>query len=300
MEQGLGDALAAITGVGAAMAALGAGVGPGVPSVVNATPDEVRQALASSPELRRVAQIAGRLRIAARKAQRERVVYLPEQVVDITLGGELSRVLPAELMRLADPTGELDLARKLIERQALEYKLEGTEAQDKGPLILAVDASGSMQGTRYEWAMGVALALIEICMKDRRPFMFFAYDHTPGKTYRFDDPRSVTLDAVMGMLQEYTGGGTNIAAAINWASGLVQKGDEKWERADLILVSDGDDSGYGDRIRQLKADQGIDTYGVAIQSDFEEAEAEVMAGVVSVTGDQIAEGTADVQVVFGI
>lgn len=300
LAAGVEAAIGAVESVVTAMNSLGAGQGAGLPQVVSATPEEVRDALAKHPALQRVAKIAGRMRIAARKARKEKVRYVPEQIVDVTVGGELSRLLPSELMQLADPESELVLSRKLMERQALEYELEGTENVGQGPVILAVDASGSMSGPRYEWAMGIALALIEICMRGDRPFVFYSFDWGANQLHRFSKPKDVTLPAVLDMvLHSFTGGGTSIDQAIQRASQLVAD-EPEWKRADLILISDGDDRGYGNTLLGLKENQGVDTYGIAVGSSFAEEEQEALAGYAEVTYLEVANGTADVDVVFGI
>ena len=40
----------------------------------------------------------------------------------------------------------------MLERQVLQYQLVGTETLGKGPLVVLLDKSGSMEGRRDVWA----------------------------------------------------------------------------------------------------------------------------------------------------
>lgn len=288
------------------------GVGAGNSTLIHSSPQEVRAALANNPTLRKIAKIAGRMRIAARRVKREKTRYVPEQMVDVSIGGELSRLLPSELMLLADETGELLLAKKLAEREALQYELQGHENLEQGPVIVAVDASGSMSGARYEWAMGVTLAVLESAVRDKRRFCFFSFDYSPNPVVEVLKPAEMTLEKLETMLTaSFTGGGTSIDRAITLAASLAGvdlanpavriKGSSvpDWHQADLVLVSDGEDNPFGERLKRLR-EGGVHTYGVSIGATFDPESAAKMSGLASVTDLSISDGSANVDVVFGL
>ena len=60
--------------------------------------------------------------------------------------------------------------RSLLERQILQYQLSGAETLGRGPLVLLLDKSGSMDGTKDLWATALSLALLEHAQAERRPF----------------------------------------------------------------------------------------------------------------------------------
>jgi len=296
LAEALAEAIEAIEVTKLGATAIGGGAG--MPQLVAGTPAEIRQALAANPALRRIAEIAGRMRISARRVKRTKTRYVPEQIVDVTVGGELARLLPSELVRLAEPATELDLARRLIEHQALQYELEGTEALERGPVIVAVDASGSMQGARYEWAMGVTLALVERAILDRRPFRFFAFDVRPSKVHSFESFRDVTLAALDEMLtRSFTGGGTDIGRVVSQVETMV---DGVYREADLVLVSDGESEDFSADLVQLRERHGVRTYGVSIESEFRPLEQAEMAGCVLITDQQLKNGTANADMVLAV
>lgn len=263
--------------VRAAMTGLGVGSGSGTLGAVQAPQDAVRKALQADPKLRRVAEIAGRMRMRARDKQRRKVDYLPEQVVDVTLGGELSRLLPSELTLLASEETELLAIKKLVEHQALEFRLEGREPLDQGPVILCVDSSGSMAGARNEWAMGVALAVLEVCAMQRRAFCLVHFDGTVQKTFEVPASGRLGLPKLIEMVSFFSGGGTAFAPPLEWSSSRISQRDGVWSKADVILVTDGGGS-WGNAVAELKS-QNASVYGVAIETDFSAAQAAELAGV---------------------
>lgn len=96
------------------------GLGPGSPGsndprAVAALFRRVR----SDPALRRVCELAGRFRRVARSKQRLKQTHGLDDVVGVEPGGEVGRLLPVELARLAVPELELDALRRIVERQAV-------------------------------------------------------------------------------------------------------------------------------------------------------------------------------------
>ena len=58
--------------------------------------------------------------------------------------GDVGRLLPAELAKLVVPELELDTLRRIAERQALCREHNPVESVGKGPVIIALDESGSV------------------------------------------------------------------------------------------------------------------------------------------------------------
>lgn len=273
------EALGEIQELQAGMGALGVGNQPGVASRVAAPSAQVRKLLQGNPRVRRIAQIAGRLKMRAREAQRTKVNYVPEQIVDVTVGAEIQRLLPSETMLLADGETELLLLKKLLERQALEYRLEGRESLDRGPVILCVDGSGSMAGARHEWAMGVALALMEICAKQKRPFALIHFDALVQKEYLVTKPADLNLEQLVEMVTYFSDGGTNFGPPLQRALTLIERdrGAGVLGKADVVLLTDG--GGHWDKsVANLKR-RGAGVYGVAIATDFTAEQKAELTGV---------------------
>ncbi len=124
--------------------------------------------LRANDKLRRLAALAGAFRRDAMAARKKRVRRASSEVHRVGRGGELSRILPQELGALSDPLRKLDLLRRLAEHDLAQYELLGADRGGRGPLVVCVDASGSMAGARELWAKAVALALLEIARRQNR------------------------------------------------------------------------------------------------------------------------------------
>jgi uncharacterized protein with von Willebrand factor type A (vWA) domain len=96
----------------------------------------------------------------------------------------------------------------------------------------------------------------------------------------------------------FHGGGTNINAALSKAYVLASEND-KWKRADVVLVTDGESSEWSDTVIQAK-ERGIETYGVAIQVEFNDQQKEALSGMAHITHVQLETGTEQTQQVLAI
>jgi hypothetical protein len=107
--------------------------------------------LRDDARLRRIALLAGRFRRIAGGKRRSRVRHGADEIVDIEQGADLGRLLPLELAQFVHPRTRLLTLRSLAESACLQYRLEGKETLGKGPLVVAIDKSGSMEGEKHSF-----------------------------------------------------------------------------------------------------------------------------------------------------
>jgi uncharacterized protein with von Willebrand factor type A (vWA) domain len=97
-----------------------------------------------SRALRRICELAGRYRRLAQSRQRQKAVHGLDDVVGVELGGDLGRLLPHELARLAgDDEFADDALRRLLERQLMCREHRASEPAGRGPVIICCDESGA-------------------------------------------------------------------------------------------------------------------------------------------------------------
>ncbi len=198
---------------------------------------ELAQVIGGSAKLQQLAREAGRMRRIASAKQRTKSAYARDEVVDIGLGDDLGRLLPSELVRLVDPVLSLEMGRRLLERAALQYELGGKEAQGRGPIVVCVDESSSMEGSKEIWSKALALALLQVATLQRRMCRVIAFsagvarvsDWHPGKV----DPREL-----LRSMEPFAGGGTSFEPVLTTAREAIEK-DAALKRADVILITDG-------------------------------------------------------------
>ena len=114
----------AVTGAGKEVSELretaaALGMGPGEPGsndprAIAALFKMVR----NDPALKKICDLAGRFRRVAQSKQRMKTAHGLDDVVGVEPGGDIGRLLPSELVKLAVPELELDTLRRIVERQA--------------------------------------------------------------------------------------------------------------------------------------------------------------------------------------
>ncbi len=233
------------------------------------SPDEairLAQMFKDNPRLMKVADMVGRILRDMRFKRARRITGGHEEVVDVEMGNDLERVLPAELMKLMDEFYELDFMRRYHERSLLQYEFQGTAEAGFGPLIVARDESQSMEGQRNIWAAAVTLALISIARKEKRDAAVVAYSSSSEQeTWVFPHGEPLDPDKIVDMASHFFSGGTDATPALAEAVRLTQ-GDMKYTKADLVLISDGEDN-YQDDDKRLQGElraRGVRLHGVMV------------------------------------
>lgn len=303
LRGGAQKAQQAIDEMDAAMAGLCAGDGTGIASRTAVPPAVLRKQLLDNPKLRRVAALAGRMKSAAVYKQRTKAKVGQEEICDVTQGSNLSRLLPVELGALAHEDTEALLYRRLMESSCLQYDLRGKVKQAEGPIILAVDESGSMSGAPDEWAKAVMFGLLEIAARQNRPAYLVHFDGKVTRTDSFPDARKLDIATIAEAVSYFTGGGTSIGAALKKCADVMLESEGPWKRADVILITDGEDYDAGfqaEQIKRIKA-RGGHLYTVAIGCEPGGILKEESDEMVHLHSDDIRSGdTSKVSAVFAI
>jgi Mg-chelatase subunit ChlD len=227
---------------------------------------EVALAQGDMSHVERVARLAGRMYVALRGARAGRVRGIPTEVYSVEQGSDVGRLLPSEQILLTEPLLETAVLERIATRRAAQYAVRGDARQSKGPLVLALDESGSMRGRRNEWAKAAAVALSRVAMGDRRAVSVVHYStSTVTAPLKQGDG-----GAMLQMVRHFLGGGTAIGLALGIAvqevNSLARKGQKG---ADIVLVTDGvdgDESAQAHAIDEATA-LGIRLWTVAIECD---------------------------------
>jgi uncharacterized protein with von Willebrand factor type A (vWA) domain len=242
------------------------GVGPGERQKLS--PEEainLAQMFKESNTLQKVAEMVGRILRDMRFKRARRITGGREEVVDIELGNHLPSILPAEKMLLMEEMTELDFMRRYQEHALLQYEERGTEDAGYGPLIICRDESYSMNGQRNIWAQAVCLALIAIARRERRDAIVIAYaSGSEQEMWRFAHNELFDPTEVVDMASHFFSGGTDATPAIRMA--VAETESITFNKADLVLISDGEDSFQDDdqTLRDTLSNRGIRVHGVMI------------------------------------
>ncbi|WP_163122204.1 VWA domain-containing protein [Acinetobacter portensis] len=177
--------------------------------------------------------------------------YIPdinsrEEIIGIKLAKDLELVLPSELALLSDPETEFLFDLKFIESNLMCFEMQGlqpykdTIEQDievcdgsKGPMILCIDTSGSMNGTPEYIAKATALYFAIQAMKEKRKCFLINFS-TSIEALELTSENG--LKSVIDFLKMSFRGGTDVAPALAYALQLLEK--ESYKKADILVVSD--------------------------------------------------------------
>jgi hypothetical protein len=120
------------------------------------------------PKLRSATTMLGRLRNRAAGAHRALMPAAPARIAGVRLGNDLSRLLPAETALAAEPLLASEFERRYAESELATYQIEERGEPERGPVVVCLDESSSMEGEREIAAKGAALAVLQIAADDGR------------------------------------------------------------------------------------------------------------------------------------
>ena len=218
-------------------------------------------------KLQRIAELAGRMLVLLKGQRSKRARGVPEEVAGVELGGEFGQLLPTEYARLAHPATKRELFGRLAKRQAQQLQREGKERKGRGPLVIALDESGSMKKHDKDiWGKAAMTALTRIAWEDKRPVRVVHFS-TATRTHRLDPGDHAGL---LKAQTSFLDGGTDIGVAIDVASDEVaDMARAGIHGADVVLISDGGDAGARVHESLDKLEQAqVRLWSVAIQVPF--------------------------------
>ena len=230
------------------------------------TIEEAERRLKRSATLRRILDIGGAMLRYRRGAKRRKVDGF-DRVSSVTTSGDLTRILPTEMMQLAGPAAlRLNTMRRLLENQTLAMKKYSLEKAGKGPIVVLVDESGSMYGEPIEQAKGLAYAMAMVAKEQGRWICLVGF----GSTYQFNSlvmsPEKWDQLKLFEWLEHFYQGGTDFEClrktTQRWIGWGVPKG-----KADLIFVTDAGAYLSEDLVSHFakwKHDNDVKCYGMAV------------------------------------
>jgi len=218
----------------------------------------------NSKELKKIANIIGRMK-AAHQNYKEELVKVTKEYVNtikksefkseidgVKLDNDLNLVLPHELALLDNEESEILFFKKFIERSLVCFesiaqkeieeeiisKVEEEELrkvakeEEKGPIILAIDTSGSMAGEPEAIAKAISLFIATRAKKEKRDCFLINFS-TSIETFEFNKKKGIK--DLITFLKKSFHGGTDVTPAIKYAVNLMK---DKYKNADLLVISD--------------------------------------------------------------
>jgi len=228
----------------------------------------------STPEMKTLSDIVGRMKRFALGVKATRVNDVPHEAYDVESGNDIRRLLRSEFALLGREETEYEFYRRYAEKELLQFKMRGKEDAGKGPIVIAIDKSGSMHGAPFNWAMGVAEALRRFAADEDRDYyaMFFGSNNDRN---RFEFPKGKgPFEKVLTFLGVQANGGTQFDGVLTEAlerASTCFDGEGKG-KADIVFVTDGYANLHDSWIEQFNAERervGVRVYSVYIGGAYD-------------------------------
>ena len=217
------------------------------------------------------------------RVEEERSASFTPFVVGETRGidrsDDIARMLPCEAVLLGHPVLKWHWHAKRADRSLLVYLIEGMSDEDKeadqmrrrepppqerGPIIVCLDTSGSMAGASETIAKAVTLEMARVAFNEQRGLFVYLFSG-PGNV---EEHELTATPAGLGTILKFLGqsfhGGTDLEGPIRLAAEKLKRSD--WVRSDLVIITDGEfgvpseSVGVLDEARQ----RGLHCHGVLI------------------------------------
>ena len=176
-------------------------------------------------------------------------VNLSEEIVGIKFGRDLEHVLPSELSLMSDHETSILFDLKYVESSLMCFDMVGlqresiseeeqvlqsiVEDEKKGPIVICVDTSGSMQGAPETIAKTISLLMILKAKNENRACYLINFS---TRIETLDLSSEFTIERLMTFLQMSFYGGTDVAPAIQ--QGLSIMSADNYKSADMLIISD--------------------------------------------------------------
>ncbi|MBD0258240.1 MAG: VWA domain-containing protein [Cytophagales bacterium] len=218
--------------------------------------------LQNEKSIRELADLLGRLREAQTEMAEERYEYAiakasyrdsfreRSEIGGVYESDNLNYMLPAEAALLGDPATESAFYKRYADKHLLTFRFQGKEVvrgqgsatatrektrrKEKGPFILCIDASASMEGTPEYVAKVLCFAILKMAAREKRRCYLISFS-TGLQTINLLELEN-SLDQVVKFLSMTFQGGTDVHPPMYEALNMLHTRDYK--DADVLMISD--------------------------------------------------------------
>lgn len=203
------------------------------------------------PKLQEIAKAMGREKESLKEMDTSITKYIPillkhshdkQDIEGVTLGNNLSSLLPSEIAMLDSSSFYIKYARKQLQQfssRAAQTKKEKSETKemsprlDQGPMILCIDTSVSMTGKPLEIAQSLTRQLAAIAQKERRSCFLISF-LVRTKTLDISKPSSYLK--LENFFEDRYNGGSDGEQMLNKIIEELQT--NQYSMADALIISD--------------------------------------------------------------
>lgn len=187
--------------------------------------------VARDDRMKKIIALAGRMKEVITAERAKRPMTGPSKV-KVVAGNDVENVISSELAMLADEDTEDVFYAKYMERSLLQYERQEKPRLGKGPFVVVIDESGSMEGSEIQWAKAITFALCTQARRERRKFSAISFSsYQDVTTWVHPTP----MDFIE-CLQHFYGGGTEYEGPLTQAAKIIETEEPN---GDIVLITDG-------------------------------------------------------------
>ena len=235
--------------------------------------EELRFLKSIPPSLRKLARLIGRASGEEKSPSGRFLAASKSDIAGITVGDDLSSLLPSEIALLAGRETEDVFFRNFVGKR-LQVFASASAGRDSvrrqdGPVVICLDRSGSMEGRPSEIARTLTMAVTIIAKRQHRKVIIILYGNDEMDSFVVKNLRK-QRDALTRFLSYGCGGGNNEDELFSMVFRELLPRDKDFSGGDVLCVSDflwpPVSEEVMDLIRINKA-KGMKFYGLAVSRE---------------------------------
>ena len=208
--------------------------------------------------------MVGKFKESAIVEQKKKAKHGAVEIKGVTTGDKIQDTLPSDRMNLCNDITKGDFYRRMSEHGLLQYSKESNKQKNKGPIIVCVDTSGSMQGDEEIWSKALTVGILEVAQMQKRDFACIIYSSHADKPIVIKKDE-IAPQKIIDCAERFHNGGTSFEAPLNEALELIK--DSTFKNADIVFITDGDcyvSDNFSRKFKQIKEDKDFRTLGVLV------------------------------------
>lgn len=217
-----------------------------------------------SSKLHKLTDLVGKFKESAIVEQKKKAKHGAVEIKGVTTGDKIQDTLPSDRMNLCNDITKGDFYRRMSEHGLLQYSKESNKQKNKGPIIVCVDTSGSMQGDEEIWSKALTVGILEVAQMQKRDFACIIYSSHADKPIVIKKDE-IAPQKIIDCAERFHNGGTSFEAPLNEALELIK--DSTFKNADIVFITDGDcyvSDNFSRKFKQIKEDKDFRTLGVLV------------------------------------
>ena len=189
--------------------------------------------ISNQDQFRKIVNLMGRYKAMSVGLKAEKVSEKPVPT-RVTQGNDLAKMVASEFSLLARPKTKRLFMKRFMEESLMQYDSSDEEPEGKGPVVILVDCSSSMNGKKQEIALAFTAELMRIALEQKRAVTAIQFESKIRSVHEMASSSDL-IQFMQGALK--ASGGTSFEEPLNKSLDITAQGEKR--EADIVLITDG-------------------------------------------------------------